>query len=293
MYLRGVEIGGTEYRFPLAGMEDAWYSARPMQGVRVSGAWGVYPIYGGASAPLSPLTVRKRFLIVASTTEGVETALLAWRYRTIAQPEQVKLIWAERGSGDVRRFWQYGTCTRFEAGETVREGGRFVKRVSLEFYVPEGFWRGWKTNDVTADYSTWWLTYINQYVFPVNNGDSGNAPMPLKFTLTPTTGDLVFDAGTTLTITSDNNGLLCTLDVGGRTLPRNQSLVIDALTYSVTFAGSDDYDNLTPESLVWLWVDGAPNSDFFTTLDRLTIAFSTGSAVDWAASFYGEKVWVF
>ena len=286
MFLYGIayNVSGTwyEFEFPRAMMEDSWSTSRPAQTMRVAGAWGGYSLLGDSGYPLVPLTVKKSFLIVEDTSAEIDDSLIAWRGRTIAwQQDELKLVWKARGENAT--YWQYGHCTKFSAGESVRERGRWAKKVQIEFIVPSGFWYG---PSYTANPDAW--KYDNTITNSTNFGavSTGNVPMPLKFTFTPTTGDITFDVGTSLVISSSVNGTLCSLDVGGRTLANGQSIVIDAMTYSVTFAGSDDYDNLTPESLVWLYADNR-------TSDTITFSFSTSSSASYQANLYGERIQVF
>lgn len=252
MIVSGFGAVYNTYVFGLTRMEDSWKSVRSPVAQRVSGVAGAFDFFNSDGYPVSPVAVHKRFHLTATSAATLEDAMNTLRAATIVRgsgyASLTKLWFLDR---DLSTYlWISAKCTGLNTAESYREKGRWLKRVDLDFYCPEGLWYG-DTEIITNVTGT-----LPPLLQPENEG---NHPAFLYVKV-----ELSAGSWTSLAVNNSTNPHECDwtyADAGGF-----DKVIVNPTTYDVSaelasVPTTNPYKNLTVGSnLPWLWIGPGVNN---------------------------------
>jgi len=253
--MRIARIGATyasAYEFSTTLMDDSWSSSRPPVAQKVSGADGVFDYYGELGFPLAPVTATKKFAIVGTSAADLEDSLNTLRLNTITYFKNLqKLWWLDRD--ETTKYWSWAKTISLNTADSYKDKGRWLKPVTVQFYMPEGVWYAETVSTTTfgpitgpsSGFAS--TTYIGNYYAAVKaTVNASNKVEAVSVQVSMSTGPTF-----SRTVTFD--------DTGGAGIAAGEELEIDSASFSALndAAGTpfDAYDkiSLPTGQVTWLY----------------------------------------
>lgn len=276
--MRMMRFGSTwagAYTFTDVLMEDSWQSQRPPVVQKVSGADGAFDFYGDNNNPIAPVVATKKFGITATTSAAIEDALITLRAATIAA-DRTKLWWLDRDGST--QYWSWAKCTAINTVDSYKEKGRWLKVVTLTFYMSEGVWYGAVHQNESGS------TVSGDDTVTITNAGNINA-IPDRLSIVSVGGALSNDLEFRNTTISPEAYAKRDVELATGYAWDLDATKYEALLWDTVPASSDDYANLTLGStqVMWMWFEPGANSVEINV-------FGDASTYNWAIDWWDRYV---
>lgn len=220
-------------------MIDDWECTRLPVATQAAGAAGAFDFFGAYGSPPGPIIVNKKFTLNAATSAAIDDARDTL-VDSVVSDDRSYLWLLDRDASTT--YWTPAKCTRFKAGESAQEQGRWLKAIELEFFCPDGVWYG-ATDGSVSDV----MSNLPGAIAVTNNG---NYPALVNFTVAAGVDNM------NCIIRGSGGGAVASYWTWDGTVGATTGLVVNARTYECTNDGADDYAHLTVGTgqVAWLWI---------------------------------------